>query len=198
VTPTSNKYKILENLIIMNSSPAQPSNDKHIFRIGFLLRIGLWTGAIAVSILAYVIYHPNSLKPLIQAGLPLDSLSSIPVIGDSIRAAEAPQISVQALKQLIDSKAANFILVDVRTPEEYSDAHIPGAVSIPLAEIEQGIGIAKIKALTPSHQVITYCTAGKRSNKALELLRKARIQSSNVNGGIRDWRKQIDPSMPEI
>ncbi|MBW4490488.1 MAG: hypothetical protein KME12_22140 [Trichocoleus desertorum ATA4-8-CV12] len=182
----------------MNSSPTQHSNNKHISTIVFLLKIELWTSAIAVSLLAYVIYHPDALKPLIQTGLPLGSLSNIPLIGDSIRAAEAPQISVQALKQLIDSKATNFILIDVRTPEEYSDVHIPGAVSILIAEIEQGSGIAKIKALAAERQVITYCTAGKRSHKALELLRKAEIRGSNVNGGIRAWRKQIDPSMPEI
>jgi adenylyltransferase/sulfurtransferase len=182
----------------VNSPPTQPSNDKHISRIGFLLKIGLWTSAIAVSVLAYVIYHPDALKPLIQTGLPIGSLSNIPLIGDSIRAAEAPQVSVQALKELIDRKAKNFILIDVRTPEEYSDVHIPGAVSIPIAEMEQGSGIARIKALATERQVITYCTAGQRSNKALELLRKAEIQGSNVNGGIRAWRKQIDPSMPEI
>lgn len=169
-----------------------------ISKISFWLRISLWSSAIAVSLLAYVIYHPDALKPLIQLGLPLGLLSNIPLIGDSIRAAEAPQISVQALKQLVDSKAATFILIDVRTPEEYSDVHISGAISIPIAEIERGSGIAKIKALAAKRQVITYCTAGQRSNQALELLRKAGIQGSNVNGGIRAWRKQIDPKMPEI
>nr|WP_290226692.1 rhodanese-like domain-containing protein [Trichocoleus desertorum] len=182
----------------MNSSPTQHSNNKYISTIVFLLKIGLWTSAIAVSLLAYVIYHPDALKPLIQAGLPLSSLSNMPLIGDSIRAAEAPQVSVQTLKQLIDSKATNFILIDVRTPEEYSDVHLPGAVSIPIAEIEQGSGVTKIKALATGRQVITYCTAGQRSNKALELLRKAEIQGSSVKGGIRAWRKQIEPSMPEI
>ncbi|MEP0870886.1 rhodanese-like domain-containing protein [Trichocoleus desertorum AS-A10] len=182
----------------MNTAPTQSPNHRQLSNISFLLKIGLWTSAIAVSLLAYIIYHPDALKPLIQAGLPLGSLSHLPLIGDSIRAAEAPQVSVQALKQLIDSKAKNFVLIDVRTPEEYGDVHLPGAVSIPIAEIEQGSGIAKIKALAIGHQVITYCTAGQRSNKALELLRKAEIQGSSVKGGIRAWRKQIDPSMSEI
>lgn len=182
----------------MNNPSLQTTNKTPLSKIGFWLRVSLWSSAIAVSLLAYVIYHPDALKPLIHAGLPLDSFANIPLIGDSIRAAEAPQIKVEVLKQLMDRKANNFVLIDVRTSEEYSDTHIPGAISVPISEIEQGTGIAKIKALAPQHQVITYCTAGKRSNKALELLRKAGIQGSNVNGGIRAWRKQIDPKMPEI
>jgi rhodanese-related sulfurtransferase len=181
----------------MNNSSLKTPSKTSLSKISFWLRASLWSSAIAVSLLAYVIYHPDSLKSLIQAGLPLDTLSSLPVIGDSIRAAEAPQISVQTLKQLMDRKDTNYVLIDVRTSEEYSDAHIPGAVSIPLTEIEAGTGITKLKTLAAGHQVITYCTAGKRSNKALEVLREAGIQGSNVNGGIRAWRKQIDPSMPE-
>jgi rhodanese-related sulfurtransferase len=182
----------------MNTAPTQSPNHRQVSKISFWLRIGLWTSAIALGILAYVIHSPSVLKLLIQAGIPLDSLSNVPLLGDAIRAAEAPQISVQALKQLIDSKATNFILVDVRTPDEYSEAHILGAVSIPLTDIEQGTGITRLKTLASGRQIVTYCTAGKRSNKALELLKQAGLQGSNVNGGIRVWRQQIDPSLPEM
>ncbi|HLO88435.1 MAG TPA: rhodanese-like domain-containing protein [Nostocaceae cyanobacterium] len=143
------------------------------------------------------IYNPDILKLLIQAGLPLNYLSGLPVLGDAIRAAEAPQISVQKLKQLIDNEDKNLLLIDVRSPEEYEYGSIPTAILVPLTDIEQGKGIDKIKSLIPGHKLVTYCSKGPRSNKALELLRKAGIEGANLQGGIYEWRAKIDPSMPE-
>jgi adenylyltransferase/sulfurtransferase len=149
-------------------------------------------------ILCWSISHPNFVKIFIQFGLPVDSLSSLPILGNAILAAEAPQITVQELKQIIDSKNDKLLLVDVRSPEEYEDSHISGAILVPLTDIENRTGIKKIKSLIPGHRLITYCSTGVRSNKAIELLKQQGIQAKNLTGGIREWRQKIEPSMPEI
>jgi adenylyltransferase/sulfurtransferase len=161
-------------------------------------RLLLWFIIISGILMVVIIYNPDLLKPLIQSGVPLTNFSGIPVLGDAIRAANTPQITVQELKKLIDDKDQSFVLVDVRSLEEYEYTHIPGAIFVPLTDIEQGTGITKIKSLISGHKLITYCSVGKRSNKALELLKNAGIDGTNVKGGIHKWRENVDPSMPEL
>jgi sulfur-carrier protein adenylyltransferase/sulfurtransferase len=162
------------------------------------LRVSIFSFIVAVVILTLMISFPDTLKPMINAGLPLNYFSQLPLLGDAIRAAESPQITVQELKQLIDGKSHKFLLVDVRNPEEYYNAHIQGAILVSLSDIEDGSGITKIKSLLKGQKLITYCAVGHRSHKALELLRGASIFGTNLQGGIKVWRKEIEPSMPEL
>lgn len=141
--------------------------------------------------------HPDLLKPLLASGLSLEILEPLPVLGDAVRAAEAPELTVQELKAKLDRREPQFLLVDVRSPEEYAIAKIPGAILIPITEIEQGPGVQKIQSLLGDRQLISYCYSGKRSYKALATLRKAGIIGVNVKGGIVQWRDQIDPSLPQ-
>jgi rhodanese-related sulfurtransferase len=48
-----------------------------------------------------------------------------------------PVISGEQLKGLLESKTADLVLIDARTPQEYQEAHIPGAISIPLSVLEK-------------------------------------------------------------
>lgn len=141
-------------------------------------------------------HNSDLLRPLIQAGIPLASASDWPVLGYAIQEAETPVMSVQQLKQLMNSKAKNYLLVDVRTPEEYKLSHIPGSVLVPLPDIEQGKGIDQIKSRLKGRQLLAYCTSGKRSARALVLLEKAGIKGTKIQGGIKDWTQKIDPSLP--
>jgi len=159
-----------------------------------VLRVCLWLFITTTGLLAFIIYDPDILSPLIKTGLPLDQISGLPILGNAIRTAESPQISVQELKELIDTKATNFVLVDVRTPAEYQLAHIPGAILVPLTDIENGTGIAKIKSLVHGHRLITYCSTGFRSHQTLAILRRMGIQGTNLTGGIQAWRQEIDPN----
>lgn len=152
--------------------------------------VGTVAGVLAVR------HNSDLLRPLIQAGVPLASASDWPVLGYAIQEAETPVMSVQQLKQLIDSKAKNYLLVDVRTPEEYKLSHIPGSVLVPLPDIEQGKGIDQIKSRLKGRQLLAYCTSGKRSARALVLLEKAGIKGTKVQGGIKNWTQEIDPSLP--
>lgn len=64
---------------------------------------------------------------------------------------EVPRLAVQDAKALLDARGAIF--VDVRGAGDYAMGHIPGAVSMPLPEIE-----ARYTALPRTATIITYCT----------------------------------------
>lgn len=143
--------------------------------------------------------RPNPERPVIEKLVDYEEFCGIP----QARAAEAQQqaqlaeMTVQELKQLLDSGAEDFVLVDVRNPNEYEIAQISGSTLIPLPEIESGAGIAKVKDLLNGHRLIAHCKMGGRSAKALGLLKQAGIEGTNVKGGIQAWSREIDPAVPE-
>jgi adenylyltransferase/sulfurtransferase len=108
-------------------------------------------------------------------------------------------MTVHDLKSLIDRGADGYILIDVRNPNEYEIAKIPGSVLIPLPDIENGSGVEKVKELVNGngHRLIAHCKMGGRSAKALGILKEAGIAGTNVKGGIAAWSREIDSSVPE-
>ena len=78
----------------------------------------------------------------------------------------------------------NYIILDVRTPEEFADKHIPDAINIP----NENIGTEEIPELPDKAQLIlVYCRSGNRSKQASEKL--ARLGYTNIVefGGINNW-----------
>lgn len=73
-------------------------------------------------------------------------------------------ISCEDTKRLIKEKQAQF--VDVRTPEEFISTQLPGAINIPLHEIDQ---VASQK-LDKARPVIVFCRSGQRSYMAQQIL----------------------------
>ena len=78
---------------------------------------------------------------------------------------ESPYVDPANLARLISDKDEPYILVDVRTPEEYADGHIPTAVNIPLAEIGE-----KPPTEDKSALIVVYCRSGARSTSAKRTL----------------------------
>jgi rhodanese-related sulfurtransferase len=138
-------------------------------------------------------HNPDRLRPLLAAGVPLQILEPLPFLGRAVKAAELPQITVQALKQKMD-RQQDYLLVDVRSPEEYQTSKIPGAVSIPLTTIEQGEGVAQIQKMLGDRPLILYCTSGYRSATALLKLKQLGLRGIQVKGGMNDWYKEIESS----
>ena len=143
--------------------------------------------------------RPKPVRTVIEKLIDYEEFCGIPQARaqEAKQKAEIPEISVQELKQLLDSGADDFVLVDVRNPNEYEIARIPGSVLVSLPEIENGEGVAQVKELLNSHRLIAHCKTGGRSAKALALLKQAGIAGTNVKGGIQAWSQQIDPSVPE-
>jgi rhodanese-related sulfurtransferase len=106
-------------------------------------------------------------------------------------------MTVTELKQVLDSGAEDVLLLDVRNPNEYEIAKIPGSVLVPLPDIESGEGVEQVKNLLNGHRLIVHCKMGGRSAKALGVLKQHGIEGTNVTGGILAWSKEVDPSVPE-
>ena len=143
--------------------------------------------------------RPNPVRPVIEALIDYEQFCGIP----QAKAAEAeeqsavPEITVKQLKALLDAKQKEVLLLDVRNPHEYEIAQIPGAVLVPLSDIESGEGVEKVKSLLNGHDLVVHCRSGVRSAKALNLLKENGIEGTNVAGGILAWSEEIDPSVPQ-
>jgi adenylyltransferase/sulfurtransferase len=143
--------------------------------------------------------RPNPERPVIEKLIDYEFFCGITQAKaeEAKRQMEIQEMTVQELKQLLDSGADDFVLLDVRNPHEYQIAKIPGSVLVPLPEIEKGPGVETVKELLNGHRLIAHCKMGGRSAKALEILKEAGIEGINVKGGITAWSKEIDPSVPE-
>lgn len=141
----------------------------------------------------------NPVRPVIEKLIDYEQFCGIPQAKaeEAKRQMEMSEMTVQELKQLLDSGAKDFVLLDVRNPNEYEIAKIPGAVLVPLPDIESGQGVEKVKELLNGHRLIAHCKMGGRSAKALGILKEHGIDGTNVKGGITAWSREVDPSIPE-
>ena len=97
--------------------------------------------------------------------------------------ATVASITAEEAKAKLDSDDS-VILVDVRTPEEYREGHIPGAILLPVSDIE-----AKAESELPdkSATYIVYCRTGSRSAAAASQLVEMGYENIYDLGGINDW-----------
>lgn len=92
---------------------------------------------------------------------------------------EVPEIDVSELARVT---AGGAPLIDVREPDEYTAAHVPGATLIPLAAVPDAV------AQVPSDgTVYVICASGNRSRRAAEFYRAKGIDAVNVAGGTIAW-----------
>ena len=83
-------------------------------------------------------------------------------------------------RRLVESGAR---LVDVRTPEEFAVDHIPGAVNIPVQDLDRRMGELEAK----ERPVVVYCRTGNRSGRAASLLRDAGYTEVHDLGPMSQW-----------
>ena len=85
-------------------------------------------------------------------------------------------------------KENGFILLDVRTKEEYESGHILHSINLPLGDIvSSSISILPDK----SQMILVYCRSGNRSRQASEKLVKLGYTSVVEIGGINSWKGEI-------
>ena len=93
------------------------------------------------------------------------------------------QISTDEAIAMMEGKN-NYIILDVRTPEEFADKHIPDAINIP----NETIGTEEIPELPDKEQLIlVYCRSGNRSKQASDKLVGLGYTNIVEFGGINDW-----------
>lgn len=90
-----------------------------------------------------------------------------------------PEIDVDELAARLEKGA---VLFDVREPNEYTEAHVSGAVLVPLATVPDNVERFRVDG--PVHVI---CRSGARSGKAVEFLREQGIDAVNVAGGTLAW-----------
>ena len=97
-------------------------------------------------------------------------------------------ITAEEAKQIMDSEEG-YIILDVRTQEEYNEGHIPGAIQISHEEI----GEKAEDVLTDKDQLIlVYCRSGRRSKIAAEALVELGYTNIKEFGGIIDWPYEVE------
>ncbi|ATX83567.1 MULTISPECIES: sulfurtransferase TusA family protein [Bacillus amyloliquefaciens group] len=100
----------------------------------------------------------------------------------SENASSIPEISLEAFTQKVDRDESLHIL-DVREIEEYEEAHIPGAVHIPLGEVEK-----RSNELNKNDEIYIICHSGRRSEMAAHTMKKQGFKKViNVIPGMWDW-----------
>ena len=83
------------------------------------------------------------------------------------------------------AQETDYIILDVRRPDEFAEGHIPGAINVP----NESIGTAEIPELPDKDQLImVYCRSGRRSKEASEKLVKLGYTNIVEFGGILDWK----------
>lgn len=82
------------------------------------------------------------------------------------------------------------LLLDVRTPEEYQEKHIPGAVNI---NIQDSDFQDKIDELPDNKEYLVYCRSGGRSAKACAIMGTQGFENlNNLDGGILEWQGETE------
>ena len=128
------------------------------------------------------------MKKLILLFLAVIFLTACGQSEETVQEAVYMNITAQEAKEIMDTKEG-YIILDVRTQEEYDSGHIPHAILIPDYEIT-----ARAEAeLTDKNQLIlVYCRSGRRSKIAAEALVELGYTNIKEFGGIIDWPYEVE------
>ncbi len=100
-------------------------------------------------------------------------------------AQQLPTLSPKEVAQRLQD--TSVLLLDVRTPDEYTTGHLPGGRLFPLHELERRLG--ELEAYRHK-TLIVYCRSGNRSARATTLLQRHGFRAYNMSGGILEWQRQ--------
>jgi len=121
---------------------------------------------------------------------------------DAAEAAAGSTISVVQLDHMLKERndgSRDFVLVDVREPNEFEINRIPGSVLIPKGEFLNGNALPELAKLTNDgqKQIVLHCKSGVRSAECLAIAKGAGYGDAvHLGGGVVAWVNQIDPSQP--
>ena len=97
-------------------------------------------------------------------------------------------ISPEEAKVLMDTQE-DYVILDVRTQEEFDAGHIPGAILIPNTEIADR---AEQELPNKDQLLLVYCRSGNRSKQASQILVELGYTNIREFGGINDWPYEIE------
>ncbi len=107
-------------------------------------------------------------------------------------AAAGPEtIEPQVLNERIAWSDRSLVVLDVRTPEEFSAGHVPGAINIPHTELAERI--AELQGARDS-DIVVYCRTGRRTDEALGVLQKSGFtRLLHLQGDYTRWSEEHRP-----
>ena len=101
---------------------------------------------------------------------------------------EIRHVSMDDIVKIMDENK-DYVIVDVRTPDEYKEGHIPNAINIPNETINETV----YNKLKDKHQLILiYCRSGSRSRQAAYKMQKLGYTNLVDFGGIINWKGKIE------
>lgn len=97
-------------------------------------------------------------------------------------------ITAEEAKSIMDAQEG-YVILDVRTQEEYDQGHIPGAIVIPDTEVKD-----KAEEMLPDKDqlILVYCRSGRRSKNAAQILAELGYTNIREFGGIIDWPYEVE------
>jgi adenylyltransferase/sulfurtransferase len=129
-------------------------------------------------------------QPTIRELIDYEGFCGVPALEEERQVREMTAAEVAAAR----SRGEEFLLLDVREPQEYRTARIADSVLVPLGELEARAG--EIEAWR-GRRVVVHCHHGRRSAMACEILaRRGFADVWNLAGGIEAWSLTVDPSVP--
>jgi phage shock protein E len=102
-------------------------------------------------------------------------------------------VTVAQARQLIQDRGgkADFVVLDVRTPEEFANGRLPGAVNV---DIQAPDFQSRLAALDRGNTYLVYCRTGNRSARAIQVMQRLGFQSLyHMTEGILRWEKKGFP-----
>ena len=98
-------------------------------------------------------------------------------------------LTAAELSGLLKERAGRAALVDVRGPREFSTSHLPGAINIPVGELQSRMGSL------PKGMIVFVCRSGARSLNAAALATRAGVEDiAHLEGGLLAWARDVDPA----
>ena len=125
------------------------------------------------------------------AGAVLVSLLMLSVLAAGLASAERGDISVDEAYQRLQERPDEITLLDVRIAATYDSEHIPGAINIPVKELE-----GRLDELDPSKEIIVYCQVGGSSAIAADILVQNGFEDVySITGGINAWKQKYPTTL---
>ena len=106
---------------------------------------------------------------------------------ETVQEAVLVSITAEEAKKIMDTEEG-YIILDVRTQEEYDEGHVPGAILIPNTEIENR---AEEELPDKAQLILVYCRSGRRSKLAAQILADLGYTNVKEFGGIIDWPYEV-------
>lgn len=102
---------------------------------------------------------------------------------------EQPEVPSLTSADLAAKQSEGWMLLDVRSDEEWADGRIEGATHIPLDQL-----VARLDEV--GDQVVCVCAVGGRSAKATQFLNAQGKEALNLDGGVQTWAAEGHPLVP--